>query len=230
LARRPRPEALVFTLEKHAPGLVRAALETGALSAFLYHGLTLRGLPVACICARHAMGVLRARNNKSDAHDALGLAHLARTGWLEQVHIKDSATHLDRTRLEVREQLIHAHGAIANQLRGLMKLFGRRLGKATTSARRAERLAALPGQQPALRPVLAPLVTALAALEEQIRVSSPGLKAKAEADPVAARLMSVPGIGRITALAFKSSIEDPFRFARSADAGAYAGLVPKRFQ
>jgi transposase len=26
-------------------------LETGALSAFLYHGLTLRDLPVVCICA-----------------------------------------------------------------------------------------------------------------------------------------------------------------------------------
>ena len=224
------PEALAFTLKKHAPGLARAVLETGALSAFLYHGLTLRGVPAACICARHAKGVLRARSNKSDAHDALGLAHLARTGWLEQVHIKDSGTHLDRARLKVREQLIRAHRAMANQLRGLLKLFGMRMGKVTTPAKRAERLAALLGQQPALRPVLAPLVAALAALEEQIRASSRGLRARAEADPVAARLMSVPGVGPITALTFKSSIEDPARFARSADAGAYAGLVPRRFQ
>ena len=195
-------------------------LETGALSAFLYHGLLERGVPAACICARHAKGVLRARSNKSDAHDAEGLAHLARTGWFKQVHIKDSGTHLDRTRLKVREQLIHAHGAMANQLRGLLKLFGLRMGKATTPARRAERLAALLVQQPALRPVLAPLVTALTALEEQIRASSRDLEARALADPVAARLMSVPGVGPITALTFKSSIEDPARFARSADAGA----------
>jgi transposase len=101
LARCLRPEALTFTLKKHAPGLVRAVLETGALSAFLHHGLILRGVPAACICARHAKGVPRARSNKSDAHDAEGLAHLARTGWLEQVHIKDSAIDLDRTRLTI---------------------------------------------------------------------------------------------------------------------------------
>jgi transposase len=224
------PEALAFTLRKHAPGLTRAVLETGALSAFLYHGLALRGVPVVCICARHAKGVLSVQSNKSDAHDALGLAHIARTGWFKKVHIKESTTHLDRTQLKVREQLIRAHGAMANQLRGLLKLFGLRLGKATTPAKRAERLAALLAQQPALRPVLAPLVAALAALEEQILASSRGLKARAQADPVAARLMSVPGVGPITALTFKSCIEDPGRFARSADAGAYAGLVPRRFQ
>lgn len=224
------PETLAFTLKRHAPGLARVVLETGALSAFLYHGLLERGVPAACICARHAKGVLRARSNKSDAHDAEGLAHLARTGWFKVVHIKDSGTHLDRTRLKVREQLIRAHRAMLNQLRGLLKLFGLRMGKATTPARRAERLTALLGQQPSLRPVLAPLVAALAALEEQIEASSRGLRARALADPVAARLMSVPGVGPITAFTFKSCIEDPGRFARSADAGAYAGLVPRRFQ
>jgi transposase len=98
------PAALTFTLKKHATGLARAVLETGALSAFLHHGLTLRSLPATCICARHAKGVLSVRGNKSDAHDAEGLAHLARTGWLEQAHNKGSGTHLDRTRLEVRER------------------------------------------------------------------------------------------------------------------------------
>ena len=42
--------------------------------------------------------------------------------------------------------------------------------------------------------------------------------------------MSMPGVGPIIALTFKSSIEDPGRFGRSADAGAYAGLVPRRNQ
>ena len=50
------------------------------------------------------------------------------------------------------------------------------------------------------------------------------------ADPVAARLMTVPGVGPITALVFKTSIEDPGRFARGEDAGAFAGLAPRRSQ
>jgi transposase len=224
------PQALALMLERRCPDLVRVVLETGALSAFLYHGLIERGVPAICICARHAKGVLTVRVNKSDPHDAEGLAHLARTGWFKAVHIKDSATHLDRAQLKVREQLIKAHRAMLGQLRGLLKLFGLRMGKATTPGKRAERLAALLGQKPALEPVLAPLIAGLAALETQIAGSSRGLKARAEADPVCARLMSVPGVGPITALTFKSSIEDPGRFARSRDVGAYAGLVPRRIQ
>ena len=224
------PEAVAATLTRHAAGVERVVLETGALSAFLYHGLSERAVPVVCICARHAKGVLSARVNKSDVHDAEGLAQLARTGWFKAVHIKESATHLDRAELKVREPLIKAHGAMLGQLRGLLKLFGLRLGKVTTPGKRGERLAALFAQKPELKPVLAPLVASLCAIEAQIAASIRNLKRRATADPVVARMMSVPGVGPITALTFKSSIEDPTRFARSQDAGAYAGLVPRRFQ
>ena len=170
------------------------------------------------------------RGNKSDAHDAEGLAQLARTGWFKKVHIKDSATHLDRARLKVRGQLIRAHRAMANQLRGLLKLFGLRLGKVTTpaQARPAAGGAAGPKAGVAAGPGAARGRPGGSGRAD--RASSRGLKARAEADPVAARLMSVPGVGPITALTFTASIEDPGRFARSADAGAYAGLVPRRFQ
>jgi transposase len=42
--------------------------------------------------------------------------------------------------------------------------------------------------------------------------------------------MSVPGVGPITALTFTASIEDPRRFERSEDVGAYAGLVPTPYR
>jgi transposase len=224
------PEVLAQTLRRHGPDVVRVVLETGALSAFLYHGLIERGVPVVCICARHAKGVLSARVNKSDSHDAEGLAQLARTGWFKAVRIKDGATHLDRAHLKVREQLVKAHGAMKNQLRGLLKLFGLRLGKVTTPARRAERLQALLAGKPELKPALAPLVAALTALEEQIAAATRELRRRAAADPVCTRLMSVPGVGPVNALAFKTSVEDPGRFARGADVGAFAGLVPRRHQ
>ncbi len=60
------PDAIAGTLERHARRLGRVVLETGPLSAFLYHGLVEREVPVICICARHAHGVLSARVNKSD--------------------------------------------------------------------------------------------------------------------------------------------------------------------
>ena len=55
--------------------------------------------------------------NKSDVHDAEGLAQLARTYGA------------------ALRQLITARTAMANQLRGLLKLFGLRMGTARTTDR-----------------------------------------------------------------------------------------------
>lgn len=130
------PEVLAKWLGKHCADLSRVVLETAPLSTFLYHGMVERGIPVDCICARHAKGVLAARVNKSDVHDAEGLAQLARTGWFKRVHMKASATHIDRAALRIRAQLITTRVAMGNQLRGLLKLFGLRLGAARTPATR----------------------------------------------------------------------------------------------
>lgn len=224
------PEVLASVLRKRAAGLVRVVLETGPLSTFLYHGLAERKVPVVCVCARHAKGVLSARVNKSDVHDAEGLAQMARTGWFKEVRIKQEATHIDRAALKIREQLIEARQGMAGQLRGLLKLFGLRLGKVTTPNKRRERLGALFEQRPELQALFLPLIEALEALEVQIARSSRQLEAAAAADPVAARLMSAPGVGPICALTFKTSIEDPARFERGEDVGAFAGLAPRRSQ
>ena len=112
------PMALAATLTKHCRSVV---LETGALSSFLYHGLIERGVPAVCVCARHAKGVLSARINKSDAHDAEGLAQMARTGWFKAVHIKDSAQlkvrelwrdNLDERRATIRMRIVSRSGTM----------------------------------------------------------------------------------------------------------------------
>lgn len=224
------PDALAKWFKRHCPGVVRVVLETGPLSTFLYHGMAERGCPVTCICARHAKRALSARVHKSDVNDAESLAQLARTGWFKAVHMKAGATHIDRAALKIREQLVTARNAMANQLRGTLKLFGLRMGNVTTPGKRRERLDALFTQRPDLRCVFASLIESIEALDGQIARSGRLLAARAEADPVCQRLMSAPGVGPITALTFKSSIEDPGRFARSSDAGAYAGLVPRRSQ
>ena len=224
------PAAIAAVLKKRAPGLVRVLLETGSLSTFLYHGLVEREVPVICICARHANRVLSARVNKSDVHDAEGLAQMARTGWFKAIRIKQEATHMERAALKIRDQLNDAHQAMRGQLRGLLKLFGLRLGKVTTPNKRRERLHALFAQRSELKALLLPLVESIEALEVQIVRSSRQLAAAAAADPVAARLMSVPGVGPICALTFKTSIEDPDRFERGEDVGAFAGLAPRRSQ
>ncbi|WCP13299.1 IS110 family transposase ISMpo4 [Sphingobium sp. AntQ-1] len=224
------PDVIAKWLGRYCPNLVRVVLETGPLSAFLYHGMVARDVPIECICARHAKGVLSARVNKSDVHDAEGIAQMARTGWFKRIHMKASATHFDRAAVRIRAQLIMARTAMLNQLRGLLKLFGLRLGSTRAPGKRTERLDALYTQRPDLEALFAPLLASIEAIEAQLRTSSRILEQRAASDPVCARLMTVPGVGPITALTYTMSIEDPRRFARGEDVGAYAGLVPRRSQ
>jgi transposase len=224
------PDVIAKWLGRYCPNLVRVVLETGPLSAFLYHGMVARDVPIECICARHAKGVLSARVNKSDVHDAEGIAQMARTGWFKRIHMKASATHFDRAAVRIRAQLIMARTAMLNQLRGLLKLFGLRLGSTRAPGKRTERLDALYTQLPDLEALFAPLLASIEAIEAQLRTSSRILEQRAASDPVCARLMTVPGVGPITALTYTMSIEDPRRFARGEDVGAYAGLVPRRSQ
>ena len=72
--------------------------------------------------------------------------------------------------------------------------------------------------------------TICTAIEAQIARLDQQLKELARRSPVCWRLMSVPGVGPIVALAFMAVIEDVGRFMRMRDIGAYLGLTPKRYQ
>ena len=49
-------------------------------------------------------------------------------------------------------------------------------------------------------------------------------------DPVCQRLMSVPGVGAIVAITFRSGVDDPTRFRRSREVGPHFGLTPRKYQ
>ena len=52
----------------------------------------------------------------------------------------------------------------------------------------------------------------------------------AKSDEVTRRLMTVPGVGVVTALTFRHTIDDPTRFHSASSVGAYLGLTPRRNQ
>lgn len=75
---------------------------------------------------RAAMG---AQRNKTDAADALGIAHLMRTGWFRQAHIKTEACYRTRLLLSQRRNLKRKFLDLENTIRHSLKAFGIRLGK-----------------------------------------------------------------------------------------------------
>ena len=69
------------------------------------------------------------------------------------------------------------------------------------------------------------VMTAVAAIDADMETYDPRASGG-----LARRLMTIPGVGQLTALAFVAAIDDPSRIRRSRDVGAYLGLVPRRHQ
>jgi len=207
---------------------VRVILETGRMSNWLYQSLVELGLPAVCVDARQAHAVLSQMHNKTDANDAAMLADLARAGFYRQVTVKSRTAQERRTLLQARDLTIRQRLDIDNTIRGLLANLGLKLPK----ARRAfpnrveeaiESSAALPSIVRPLLRVRGMLVLALAELDRK-------LLREARTHSGSRRLMSVPGVGAVTAFAFIATIDDPARFRSSRAVGAYLGLTPRRYQ
>ncbi|WP_292415113.1 hypothetical protein [Mesorhizobium sp.] len=67
--------------------------------------------------------------NKTDRHDAAGLAQIVRTGWFKKVRIKSHGAYTVRALLSARDLLVGIRGKIENEIRGLLKTFGVMFGK-----------------------------------------------------------------------------------------------------
>ncbi len=208
---------------------MRIGLETGLVSNWLTRSLRQRGLPVVCIDARHAEAALSLQINKTDGNDAFGLAQVIRTGWFREVAIKGMDAQTLRMLLVARAQLVSQRQALSNTIRGLLKTFGHIVSRGSHGPF-AVRVRELMDGNPTLAVIVEPLLTAWQALREQIALLDHQVLMRAKADPVARRLMSIPSVGVIVALAYMAVIDTPHRFRRSNAVGAYLGLTPRRYQ
>jgi transposase len=172
--------------------------------------------------------VLARQLNKTDANDAFGLAQLVRSGWYRAVAVKSRAAHRLQCLLRTRAHLIAMRRDLANHLRGTLKIFGLKLGRGRGQAL-ACRVRELVAGDPTLEPLAENLLAVWDAAGRQIAELDRRILALARRSGACRRLMTVPGVGAITALAFAAVI-DPQRFARSSSVGAYLGLTPKRHQ
>lgn len=207
----------------------RIVFETGQLSTSLFHGLAQAGWPVACIDARHAHGVLRTQRVKTDRNDARGLAQLARTGWYQEVHVKSAGAVSLRLLVQGRKELGKLRRDMENHIRGVLKTFGIKLGPVTARNFREHVLAVTASCEALVRDTMASLLAARDGLYQQEAVLDKRCRHLAKADAVCQRLLTVPGVGAITALTFKAEIDDPSRFAKSRDVGVHLGLTPRRY-
>jgi transposase len=226
------PDAISAWLGQKVASLTKLGMETGPLAIWLWNELSMRGLPIVCLDARHASAALSMMPNKTDRHDAAGLAQIVRTGWYKEVRIKSHEAYLVRTLLTARHTLVGIRGRIENEIRGLLKTFGVMFGKKVGGfAHRADEIVAEElSVSPELKTVIETLVDARRAILDRIKVLDRRIHALAKESRTARLFMTAPGIGAITALSVASAYDDPGRFAHSTSAGAYLGLTPRRYE
>ena len=222
-----KPVPILAVLTEEALAIERIGLEAGPLSQWLYSALAEAGLPVICVETRHMKAALSAQINKSDRNDAIGIARIMQTGWFKEVHVKDIDSHTVRALLASRALLVKIKRDLENHVRGLLKNLGLVIGRAKFNvfAVRAEEL--IEGR-PELIAAIRPLLEARTAVEQQVSELDRKVMKLARHDAQVRRFMTVPGVGPITGLAFKATIDDPARFARSRSVGAYVGLTCRR--
>lgn len=224
-----RPESIAGVLRQHAPDAERVGMETGPLSIWLWHGLRNLGVEIDCIHARHAAAVLSLQANKTDANDARGIAQLVRSGWYRKVGVKSFQSCRMRALLSARSQLVSLRTSLSNQIRGLLKAFGVVLGPGRNGAFEAAVLNECP-EDDMVRDAITALLAVWRTAGERTKAIDLQLARMARSMETCRRMATVPGVGVITSLTFLTTIDDPSRFERSTDVGAYLGLTPKRCQ
>jgi transposase len=99
------------------------------MSQWLFEGLAKAGLPVFCIETRHTKALLKAsQTNKSDRNDARGIAQMMRVGLFKNVHVKTLTSQKRRALLTARSLLQEQAIALENDMRGLLRKFGLKVG------------------------------------------------------------------------------------------------------
>ncbi len=222
------PEAIATFIRANTTNVVRIGLESGSTSTWLWTELDRMGLPVICIDARHAKAALKMQINKSDRNDAAGIARIMQTGWYREVRVKALDSHAIKALLVSRALLVKIKRDLENQIRGLLKNLGLVIGRAkmNTFTSRAKELIK---DKPALVAVVGPLLKAREVIEQQVADLDRKVMRLARSDDQVRRFMTTPGIGPITALCYLATIDDPTRFGKSRNVGAYVGLTTRRY-
>ena len=176
--------------------------------------------------------------NKTDKTDVLKLARLSMMNDLKTVWLPNRTTRHWRSLILYRHKLIERRTAIKNAIHALLVAEGRAM-KAGKEAWTEQSLANL---WKLAKPIgecskdalwsghLWMELKNLDHLMEQIEALDRKLDGLGDADHRVIRLKTIPGVGPRLSELVVAVIDDPKRFKNARQVGAYAGLVPRRYQ
>ena len=170
------------------------------------------------------------RRQKNDAADAAAICEAVTRPSMRFVSVRTLENQATLMHHKVREMLVSQRTQLLNGLRGHLSEIGMIAAQGPRYARElAERIEA--GDETIPLPVceaLAPLVVQLRNLDEAIARLDRTIAKMAHKDETARRLMTIPGIGPITASAMVASVQDASGFSGPREFAAFLGLTPRQ--
>jgi len=214
-------------LRRYVRGGLSVAIEAGNQTAWIHDLLVELGADVTVVNPTKVKLIAESRR-KTDKIDAKILCELLRLDGLPHpVHVPDKQTRSLRGLLVARRQLVTARTKLCNVVRGMLRQEGIRLPSRWLSTYVGwQRLFQQPLTHSHLPTVLEAYYRSFEALSRSIQVLDKQLAQRERADDRAARLRTMPKVGRIGALTLLAAVDDVERFDNSRKLVSYSGLCP----
>ena len=170
------------------------------------------------------------RRQKNDAADAAAICEAVTRPSMRFVPVRSVENQAALMHHKVRELLVGQRTQLLNALRSHLTEIGIITAQGPNNARTLATLIMEANDMipAAVRSALLPLVRQLTELDDEIGQSDQAIMALAKADETARRLMTVPGIGPVTASALVASVQDISVFSGPREFAAFLGLTPRQ--
>ena len=194
--------------------------------------------PVQVVDVRKSSKFLAIRRQKTDVHDARGLAELGRLARSlgSQVFVKPMEHQNIRTLINVRRTMLKNRARTDALIQSIFifRLYGGNVklsnGRGALATEVNDQVRKMRHHGLEIGVNLQPLVEISETLREQISALDRQVRDIAANNPTCRNFQTIPGVGAVIALSFYSAIGDPHRFVRSRNVGAYLGLTPTLYQ
>jgi transposase len=170
------------------------------------------------------------KRQKNDMADAEAICEAAQRPTMRFVPVKNEDQQASGVVFRARDLLVRQRTQIINALRGHMAEYGWVAAKGVAHVQRLVERIEDPAQElpEGARASLQVMVQTLRTLDDQIVVLDREIARRAKEDPVARRLMTIPGIGPVTAAAIVALAPPPETFRCGRDFAAWLGLTPRQ--
>jgi transposase len=168
------------------------------------------------------------KRHKNDMADAEAICEAAQRPSMRFVPVKTEEQQANGVVFRARDLLVRQRTQCINALRGHLSEYGYVFPQGITHAEAVIAHVEDPDSAvpESVRAVLKVLIGTFQALEAQIQALDAEITQRAKADPVARRLMTIPGIGPIAATAITALVPAPEGFRAGRDFAAWLGLTP----